>query len=196
MLRSSSRVLQVKVILLTIRWEILYVQTWQRQLPLKEYRCSHLWQTLSRVTFLLCECARLKCVHWKMQPLGWIWGKGLLKFGGGWFGSPLKFIIGSEAWGITQKIVLFTAQPQDDFIFFIIPQASQPNMHFNISELVSLLNYFLKSINLLIPPASNFCSVYLGPIDLYKGFFNFWHGQVRENPSTRLERVPLNSQNC
>ena len=44
--RSSSRVLQIKVILLTIRWEVLYVQTWQRQLPLKEYGCSHLWQTL------------------------------------------------------------------------------------------------------------------------------------------------------
>ena len=121
-IRSSSRVLQMKVILLTIRWEILYVQTWQRQLPLKEYGCSHLWQTLSRVTFLLCECARLKCVHWKIQSLGWIWGKGLLKFGEGWFGSPLKFIIGSEAWGIRQKIVLFTAQPQDDFIFLLFPK--------------------------------------------------------------------------
>ena len=41
-IRSSSRVLQMKVILLTIRWEILYAQTWQRQLPLKEYGCSHM----------------------------------------------------------------------------------------------------------------------------------------------------------
>ena len=26
----------------------------------------------------------------------------------------------------------------------------------------------------------------------FHGFFNFWHGQFRENPSTLLERAPLN----
>ena len=31
--------------------------------------------------------------------------------------------------------------------------------------------------------------------DLSKVFFNFWHGQVRENVSSLLERAPLNWQN-
>ena len=69
-IRSSSRVLQMKVILLTIRQEIYSNMA-------KTPAVEGIWMQSSvtnicLVTFLLCECARLKCVHWKIQPLGWI----------------------------------------------------------------------------------------------------------------------------
>ena len=129
-IRSSSRVLQMKVILLTIRQEIYSNMA-------KTPAVEGIWMQSSvtnicLVTFLLCECARWKCVHWKIQPLGWIWGIGLLKFG-------------SEAWGIRQKKCIIHCWASRRFLFFLFPQASQLSMNFNISELVYLLNYFLKT---------------------------------------------------
>ena len=69
-IRSSSRVLQMKVILLTIRQEIYSNMA-------KTPAAEGIWMQSSvtnicLVTFLLCECEGLKCVHWKIQPLGWI----------------------------------------------------------------------------------------------------------------------------
>ena len=44
-----------------------------------------------------------------------------------------------------KRNVLFIAEPQDDFICFVLfPQASQPSMNFNISELVYLLVFFVQ----------------------------------------------------
>ena len=48
----------------------------------------------------------------------------------------LKFILGSVAWGSNTKEVYYSLLSLKVIPFVLIPQASQPSMNFNISELV------------------------------------------------------------
>ena len=130
-IRSSSRVLQMKVILQTIRQEIYSNMA-------KTPAAEGIWMQSSvtnicLVTFLLCECARLKCVHWKIQPLGWILRNRSLKIWLRGLGNKAKEMYYSL---LSLKTISF---------LLLFPQASQLSMNFNISELVYLLNYFLKT---------------------------------------------------
>ena len=49
----------------------------------------------------------------------------------------LKFIRGSEAWGNKIKEMFYSSLSLKMISFVLFPQASQPCMNFNISELVN-----------------------------------------------------------
>ena len=51
----------------------------------------------------------------------------------------LKFILGSEAWGNKTKEMYYLLLSLKMIYFPLFPQASQPSMNFNISELVYCL---------------------------------------------------------
>ena len=62
----------------------------------------------------------------------------------------LKFIRGSEAWGNKTKEMFYSSLSLKKIYFILFPQASQPCMNFNISELVYFFIVIIIIITIII----------------------------------------------